>query len=70
MENKTEPQKIYKIAKYPHTFKMIGLGKLFKILKAHGIDGIFDKSTGSSLAEDLGLAFYYKIEDVMKWLGY
>jgi hypothetical protein len=40
------------------------------LLKLHGIDSVEDKSTGSSLEDDLGLKSMYKVSELMEWLGY
>lgn len=40
------------------------------ILKAHGILDVFDISTGSSLAGDLGNRRAYTPQEIYDWLGY
>lgn len=49
---------------------MISKAKVNWILQQHGIDDIYDTSTGSSLVSDLGDFTQYDIDDVKTWLGY
>jgi len=50
--------------------EMISKAKVNWILQQHGIDDIYDTSTGSSLVSDLGDFTQYDIDDVKTWLGY
>ncbi len=49
---------------------MLTIYEVETILKHHGIESIEDKSTGSSLEDDLGLKPCYDIDEVYDWLGY
>jgi hypothetical protein len=49
---------------------MITFTKVEEILKQHGIENVHDNSSGSKLADDLGIRPEYSEQEIKDWLGY
>ena len=61
---------MYTVTREQARSKTLTLKQVEKVLSDHGINGVHDASTGSSLAGDLGLRTDYNMLTVTDWLGY